>query len=560
MCRPAYDLPPRVCKITSMIGKRLGSWVIEKELGRGGMGRVYLAQRDPPTSPDGIEATEAAVKVLSAELAQDPGFLHRFQREIEALRQLDHPNIVRFYESGMQDGQHFYAMEYIVGKNFDQLLHDQKRLPWKDVLDMAMQACPAIKHAHDHGIIHRDLKPQNLMRTEEGKVKLADFGVAKVFASRQLTATGGLVGTAEYISPEQAAGKPVSVRSDLYSFGVVMYTLLTGRLPFQGTGVLDLLHKHRFAQFDPPQSFVPDMPHELDEIVCSLLEKDPEDRPANALVLQRQFESLGRKLERKEQHTVVSAQVEATRAEHGALIKDEGPGPATLMSQLVRAELEKQRHGGPLQRFLNHPAVLIALFALCVGLLAWGLWPLSAQTLFDRGSKLMDSDDPADWDRAWNEYFEPLQRKYPEHPYQEQVSEHRRRIDDRKAESRALKQSTTSSNIGDAANLYALGQRLRKEGDLLGAQRAWEDLVAIFAGVESESRWVELARKRLAELGQEPPLQERRAAVLEAIQQAAKLDRDAAEKRLQAIERRFGGDPAVLRELEKARAEIAKKN
>lgn len=538
-----------------MIGKQLGSWIVERELGRGGMGRVYLARRAAPA--DGGELpTQAALKILSAELAQDAGFLQRFQREIDALRQLDHPNIVKFYESGCDSGQYYYAMEYVVGHNFDELLHESKRLPWKEVLDMALQVCPAIKHAHDHGIIHRDLKPQNLLRTAEGKVKLADFGVAKVFASRQLTATGGLVGTAEYISPEQAAGKPVTVRSDLYSFGIVLYTLLTGRLPFEGTGVLDLLHKHRFAQFDNPQSYVPDMPPELDEIVCALLAKEPEDRPANALVLQRQFESLSRKLQRKEQRTVASAQVEVTRAEHGRLVEDEGPGPATLMSQLVRAELERQRRGGTFYRVVNHPAILVTLFILCIGVLAWGLWPMSAQTLYDRGSKLMASDDPADWDRAWSTYFEPLERRFPDNPYKEAVRDYRRRIDERKAESKALKQSPQTGAAGDAMNLYALGQRLRKEGDLLAAERAWQDLIDIFAGVESEKTWVELARKRLAELQDAPPLQDRRAAVLEAIQQAHTLDREAAEKRLQAIERRFGGDPAVLKKVQKTRAEI----
>lgn len=538
-----------------MIGKHLGNWLIETELGRGGMGRVYRARREGVAAEED-SVTLAAIKVLSPELAQDAGFLQRFQREIEALRQLDHPNIVKFYESGSEEGRYYYAMEYIVGRNFDQLLHEHDRLPWREVLDMALQVCPAIKHAHDHGIIHRDLKPQNLMRNEEGVVKLADFGVAKVFASRQLTATGGLVGTAEYISPEQAAGHPVTVRSDLYSFGVVLYTLLAGRMPFEGTGVLDLLHKHRFAQFDRPKSYVPDMPHELDDIVCELLEKDPANRPANALVLHRQFESLHRKVQRKEQLTVVSSQVEATRAEHGRLPKDEGPGPATLMSQLIRGELERLSRGGLLYRFFNHPLVLITLFLLCVGVLAWKVWPVSAQGLFERGSSLMESDDPADWDRAWSSYLEPLERKYPDHPYQEELRDYRRRVDDRKAENKAQRQTTRGISGSDAMNLYALGQRLRGEGDLRAAELAWQDLVDIFAGVDSEKTWVELARKRLAELQNAPPLEERRAAVMKAIEQASRLDRDAAEKRLQTIERRFGGDPGVLQEIQKVRGQF----
>ncbi len=222
-------------------------------------------------------------------MAVESGFLARFQREIEILRQLDHPNIVRFRESGQQDTQYYFVMEYVPGPSFETLLTQQRRLPWPEVLDLACQIAPALKHAHDRGIIHRDLKPSNLLRAptdknspdSAGLVKLTDFGIASVFASPHLTVTGGVVGTAEYLSPEQAAGKPVTRRSDLYSLGVVLYTLLTGRTPFVGDA-LDLLHKHRFAQFDRPVRLVPEVPHELDGIVCHLLEKDPANRPGDS--------------------------------------------------------------------------------------------------------------------------------------------------------------------------------------------------------------------------------------------------------------------------------------
>src|SRR5262249_13901552 len=156
--------------------------------------------------------------------------------------------------------------------SFEQILHRQGRVPWPDVLDAALQICPALKHAHDRGIIHRDLKPPNLLRTLEGVIKLTDFGIAKLFAAQQLTSTGGVVGTAEYLSPEQAAGKIATKRSDLYCLGVVLYTLLTGRTPFEGLTAADLLHKHLYGQFDRPQALVPDLPHDLDDIVCQLLE------------------------------------------------------------------------------------------------------------------------------------------------------------------------------------------------------------------------------------------------------------------------------------------------
>src|SRR5438874_2679791 len=233
-----------------MIGERLGKWVIFKELGRGGMGRVYLAR-------DELAGTQAAIKVLAAELAMDVGFLQRFHREIESLSRLEHPNIVRFIEAGLENGHHYYAMEYVEGESLEAILLERGKLPWAEVLDIAAQLAPALRHVHDHGIIHRDLKPPNILRTPAGVIKLTDFGIAKVFASRHLTSTGGIIGTAEFLSPEQAAGKVVGKRSDLYCLGAVLYALLTGRPPFVGNNHLELLHKHRYGQFDRPARMVP---------------------------------------------------------------------------------------------------------------------------------------------------------------------------------------------------------------------------------------------------------------------------------------------------------------
>jgi serine/threonine protein kinase len=283
-----------------MIGDRLGKWVIFKELGRGGMGRVYLAQEE-------LTGRQAAIKVLSPELANETGFLYRFQREIEALSLLDHPGIVRFFESGCENGMYYYAMEYVVGQSLDEILMNQGPLPWQEVLDIALQICPALRHVHDHGIIHRDIKPPNIMRMPKGEIKLTDFGIAKVFDRHALTASGGIVGTAEFLSPEQAAGKPVSKRSDLYCLGVVLYTLLTGRTPFQGTSMLDLLHKHRYAQCDPVRTLKPEVPYEIEEVVTQLLEKDPEKRPPDCLVLGKHLERIRRKLEMKSAPTAAGA-------------------------------------------------------------------------------------------------------------------------------------------------------------------------------------------------------------------------------------------------------------
>src|SRR5262245_21144901 len=290
-----------------MIGERLGNWVIEREIGQGGMGRVYLAREDAPA------ARTAAIKVLTAALAADAGFLVRFQREAEILRRLHHPNIVSYYDDGAHRGHAWIAMEYVDGPTCEDLLQRRGRFPWQEVLEIALQVSLALKHAHDHGVIHRDLKPSNLLlggvrgperAPVEGAmyalvpdpsappfvVKLTDFGIATAFAATPLTVPGSVVGTAEYLSPEQAAGKPVTKRSDLYSLGAVLYALLTGRTPFQGKTPVELLHKHQFGQFDRPARLVPETPHDLDEIICQLLEKDPAKRPADAGVLHRQLD------------------------------------------------------------------------------------------------------------------------------------------------------------------------------------------------------------------------------------------------------------------------------
>ena len=296
----------------------------------------------------------AAVKVLATELAAEPGFVLRFQREIEIVRHLDHPNIVRFFDSGVHDGRPWFAMEYVAGPSFDIVLERQGRLPWREVLEIACQLAPALKHAHDRGVVHRDLKPSNLLPVPPadpdgpGVVKLSDFGVASLFASRHLTVTGGVVGTAEFLSPEQAAGKPVTRRSDLYSFGVVLYALLTGRPPFQGE-VLDLLHKHRFARFDPPIRIVPEMPNDFNDAICELMEKDPGKRPSDGLVLFRRLDSIRRKVARLEAAETVAPSGSYIEGDVTSAQEEGKTGPATLMSRLMRRELERQNRGGPVR-------------------------------------------------------------------------------------------------------------------------------------------------------------------------------------------------------------------
>jgi eukaryotic-like serine/threonine-protein kinase len=530
-----------------MIGTQLGPWVIDKELGRGGMGAVYHAH----AGANGEGPKVAAVKVLAAELAADPGFLARFQREIDILRKLDHPNIVRFFESGEQANHYYYAMEYIEGQSYETLLAQQGKQSWSDVLDLAIQVTPALKHAHDRGVIHRDLKPSNLLRTPSGKIKLTDFGIASLFASKHLTVTGGIVGTAEYLSPEQAAGKPVTRRSDLYSLGAVMYTLVTGRTPFEGE-LLDLLQKHRFGQFDRPSRIVPDIPPDLDAIICDLLAKEPAQRPPDGSVLLRRLESLRRKMDRKAAQ-VGAAPTSAVQVT-GTKAKDQ-PGPATLMSRLMREELEHQQKGGPVQRFFNRPIVLITLFLITVSLIVWAFVPASSESLFQKGAALMQSENKDDWDRGID-VLDQLDKSDPNHKHQTEVEAFRKQYNELLAQRKADKAAKSVHTPGEAEYFYTKGLRLRQEGQEDKARATWQALVDAFKGVPSEEPWVKLAEDALKPPAAEVPATERHLEAIEAaLKEAKRLREDnkpaEADKIERALEKLYGDDPNARKLLDK---------
>src|SRR5690606_5073213 len=222
-------------------------------------------------------------------------------------------------------------------------------------------------------IIHRDLKPSNLLLTPDGQVKLTDFGVAQIFASGRLTVTGGVIGTAEYMSPEQAAGKRAEKRSDIYSLGAVMYVMLTGRPPFTGKTSFDVARQHQTGRFDSPRMIVPEIPYWLDEVVCQCLEKKPEDRYPDAYVLSRRLEEIPRKVALAAQnHTLDFDESSPTAETLASDVKADaarGPGPqvgATLVRDLVRAQLEEELPATPLARALENTWILVGLLGLLI--------------------------------------------------------------------------------------------------------------------------------------------------------------------------------------------------
>ena len=275
---------------------RIGQYRVLESIGSGGMGHVYRAHDEQHDRP-------VAIKLLAAQLATDHNSVQRFHREIQVLQRLDHPNIVHLIDVGEQNGLPFFVMEYVDGASLTTLIKRLGRVPWRQAVDWAIQICDALEHAHGRGVIHRDLKPGNVLIGLDGRVKLTDFGIARLFGTVTLTSAGNVVGTAEYMSPEQAAGKRVGPRSDLYSLGVLLYTMVTGTPPFRGKNYLDVLQKHRYGRFDRPKQLVPEIPIWLDELICELLEKDPQQRPDSAVAVRRRLEAVLRKQELRERDT-----------------------------------------------------------------------------------------------------------------------------------------------------------------------------------------------------------------------------------------------------------------
>jgi eukaryotic-like serine/threonine-protein kinase len=251
-----------------------GRYRVVSRLGAGGMADVFLAQ-------DQQLGRNVALKLLHRRFAEDPGFVERFRREAQAAAGLQHPNVVSVYDRGSFDGTYYIAMEYLPGRTLKQLIRDEAPLDPVRAIDITIQILKAARFAHRRGVIHRDLKPHNLIIDEGDHAKVTDFGIARAGAS-DMTETGSIMGTAQYLSPEQAQGHAVSAGSDLYSIGVVLYEMLTGRVPFDAESAVTIAIKHVSEQPPIPTTVNPGIPPELERVVMWALNKNPADRPQDA--------------------------------------------------------------------------------------------------------------------------------------------------------------------------------------------------------------------------------------------------------------------------------------
>jgi serine/threonine-protein kinase len=251
-----------------------GRYRIVRKLGTGGMANVYLAE-------DEVLGRRVAIKILNDRHAGDDQFVERFRREAKNAASLSHPNIVSIYDRGEAEGTYYIAMEYLDGRSLKELIVARGPAPVHIAIDYARQILAAIRFAHRHGIVHRDIKPHNVLVDAEGRLKVTDFGIARAGAS-QMTEAGSIIGTAQYLSPEQAKGAPVDQTSDLYSVGVVLYELLTGVVPFSGETPVEIAMKHLSSPPEPPSTKRAEIPRELDLVVLRALAKDPADRYQSA--------------------------------------------------------------------------------------------------------------------------------------------------------------------------------------------------------------------------------------------------------------------------------------
>jgi serine/threonine-protein kinase len=322
---------------------------LESRLGVGGMSTVQLAF-------DTRLERNVAVKLLAEHLAEDDGFVARFRREALAAARLVHPNVVQVYDFGTDEasGRQFIAMEYVEGKSCAEMLRDQGRLDTAEVVDICAQACRGLDYAHRNGVIHRDIKPGNILRNPEGIVKIADFGIAKAADDSDITRVGSVIGTAAYLSPEQARGESAGPPSDLYALGVVAYQLSAGRLPYQGASLTDLARQQEAGPPTDVTHLVPDVPPALCDAIMRALVANPEQRYQRAPEMEKALReglrgvAQPRRAPTEDATVALGGGTAATRMLSGR----EATGPSTREHQ----PLEPMREDEPAPRRRREPA------------------------------------------------------------------------------------------------------------------------------------------------------------------------------------------------------------
>jgi hypothetical protein len=474
-----------------MSNRRVGPFELEKRIGKGGMGAVYRARH---VENDKI----VAIKIVPAELAGSARIRRRFERELSILAKLRHPNIVRCYGGGEHGEQLYYAMELVEQGSLGQLLRRRGRLSWEVAVEYSKQICRALEHAHKHGIIHRDLKPENLLIGEDGKLKLADFGLARDDAASALTVAGKALGTFAYMPPEMIKGEPpLSHKSDLYSLGCVMYRMLTGEKLFQGETTAEVLYNH--VEKQPPRvtSTAMDCPIWLDRLVDQLLAKNPAQRPRDARAVRVAL----REIERKEQS-------QASFLSHAA-----GGGPSTLSverditaarNMLGKKERPQQEDAGA--PFYERAWFLAVCLVMLIGAATWALWPMSEQEMYDRAAEMMAAGDAAVWRNAEREYLLPYQQRFPEGAHADEMQTFLDQVGMDRAEERFKNNIRLGRDPKtEGERLFAVAWNYEQFGDRITALEKYQSMLNLLSqdseAAEENRPFINLARRQIASIG-----------------------------------------------------------
>jgi eukaryotic-like serine/threonine-protein kinase len=349
-----------------------GRYRIQRKLGAGGMADVYLAE-------DQELGRRVAIKILNSRHGNDDQFIERFRREAKNAAALNHPNIVSIYDRGEAEDTYYIAMEFLDGRTLKELIVSRGAAPINVAIEYARQILSALRFAHRHGIVHRDIKPHNVLVDGEGRVKVTDFGIARAGTS-QMTETGSIVGTAQYLSPEQARGGEVDPRSDLYSLGIVLYELLTGKTPFDGETPVEIAMKHLSATPKPPSKLRPDVPPELDMVVLRALAKNPDERYQSADEMEADLDRVARGANVSAATVDTATQVlrrpaaapAADAATAATMIAAPPPTRTRVAPAAVVEEEEIEERGGP-ERPL-WPWLVAAAFVIAAAIAGFFVW------------------------------------------------------------------------------------------------------------------------------------------------------------------------------------------
>ncbi|RLS54034.1 MAG: serine/threonine protein kinase [Planctomycetota bacterium] len=534
--------------------RKIGPFQIEDKLGVGGMGIVYRATY--------IKTGQVvALKALAPELCADPKVAKRFEREMEILKKLKHPNIIKYYGGVSTSAQQFYAMELLSGGGLDVHLRKAGRFTWQQTIDYALQIAKALEYAHNAGIVHRDLKPANLLLAKDGTLKLTDFGIARDSEATQLTQAGKTVGTLAYMAPEQITGKsPITRRTDLYALGCLLFQMMTGRTPFESATQPELLFKH--IEEEPPsvREFNPDCPRPLESLIAELMEKDPNDRPFDALSVQVRLEEIIQKVAEQEEQSKTRAADAA-----GATVAD----ATKALKKKKKKKVEPGEFIPVYERTWFYASCLVAL----IGVVIWFAWPESLESQHARCQEAMkiqnfdaitdfgDIPEYSDWLNHVDE-IDSILKDYPNTP---QAVDARRWKDmiEMVREDRLSQNNVKFDRVpkSDAERAYVNARKYEKFGDSYTAIEKYEAMQTLIESTEESRPFLNLARHRAELIRKGADNQADRTAYVEAQLKKAddeflQGDKVQAREKWQSIVKLYSDSPVFASIVARAKARV----